>query len=225
MLSVKRREIKFFMTKQDSVTLQNRMSKLLTPDGFARKGYYRVRSLYYDSLENIDFYEKLFGDEKRKKIRLRVYGKDPDTIKLELKDKDGVYQNKLSLLLSREEADRFLRLDYCFLLERREESARLIYIVVTQGAYRPAVIVEYYRRAFVYPDFNTRITFDENIRACNGYQDFFAKELPFVPSYKDGVILEVKYNNILADSIKCILEEYSPFAVSASKYEMARGGV
>ncbi|MBR1634176.1 MAG: polyphosphate polymerase domain-containing protein [Lachnospiraceae bacterium] len=224
MLSVNRQELKFFMTKADSISLQRQLSAVLSPDVFAKKGYYRVRSLYYDSLENIDFYEKLCGEKKRKKVRMRVYGKDPDTIKLELKDKDGPYQQKLSLLLSRAEADAMLRSDYRFLLEREEEHAKLIYIIVTQGAYCPAVIVEYYRRAFVYPDFDTRITFDENIRSCDGHQDFFAKELPFMPGYKDGVILEVKYNGILIHSIQKILEEYLLFQVSASKYSIARGG-
>ena len=224
MLSVNRQEIKFFITKADSILLQQRLSVILSPDAFAKKGYYRVRSLYYDSLENIDFYEKLCGEKKRKKVRMRMYGKDPDTIKLELKDKNGSYQQKLSLLLSRDEANAMLRADYSFLLERKEKHAKLLYIVVTQGAYRPAVIVEYYRRAFVYPDFDTRITFDENVRSCDGHQDFFAKELPFMPGYKDGVILEVKYNGILVHSIREILEEYSLFQVSASKYSIARGG-
>ena len=224
MLSVNRQELKFFMTKADSISLQQRLSVILSPDVFAKKGYYRVRSLYYDSLENIDFYEKLCGEKKRKKVRMRVYGKDPDTIKLELKDKDGSYQQKLSLILSREEADAMLRSDYHFLLHREEEHAKLIYIIVTQGAYRPAVIVEYYRRAFVFRDFDTRITFDENIRSCDRCQDFFAKELPFVPGYKDGVILEVKFNGILVYQIQRLLEGYSLFQVSASKYSISRGG-
>lgn len=224
MLSVNRQEIKFYITKQESISLQSRLGEILKPDAFAQRGYYRVRSMYFDSLENIDFYEKLCGEKKRKKIRMRVYGKDPNTIKLELKDKDGAYQKKLSLLLSKDEADLMLNSDYGFLLERDEDNARLIYIIVTQGFYRPKRIIEYYRRAFVFPDFDTRITFDENIRSCDGYQDFFAKELPFVPGYNEGVILEVKFNGILVHSIQKVIEECCPFPVSASKYAISRGG-
>ena len=223
MLSVKRQEIKYILTKTDSIMLQKQLSVLLEPDAFARTGYYRVRSLYYDSFENVDYYEKISGEEKRKKLRMRIYGNDSDTIKIELKEKDGIYQQKVSLLISREEADCMLRSDYSFLLKRKDECAKLFYIIATQGAYRPAIIVEYYRRAFVFPDFDTRITFDENIRSCDGYQNLFAKELPFIPSYMEGVVLEVKFSGVLVNSIRRILEKYLLFQVSASKYVLSRG--
>ena len=220
---VNRRELKYYITKEDSINLQIQLSKLLHLDRFAEQGYYRVRSMYFDSFNDIDFNEKLNGNEKRKKIRLRTYENTTDLIKLELKDKNGIYQRKISLPLSKTEAYDMLHSNYSFLLERSEDYAKLIYIIVTEGLYRPKIIIEYNRCAFIYHDFDTRITIDENIRSCNSYQNFFEKELPFIPRY-NGVILEVKYNGILINQIQKILECYSLFQVSASKYSISRGG-
>lgn len=223
-LTVNRQEIKFLLTKPDSVAIQQELSKLLTPDDHARQGYYRVRSLYFDSLENIDFHEKLCGVRKRKKVRLRIYGADKETVKLELKDKDGAYQKKLSLFVTKDEARALIHRQYHILLEREEETAKLFYVILTQGAYRPAVVVEYDRRAFTHPDFVTRVTFDEHIVCCTSDPDFFQEDLPFVPADDGQVVMEVKFNGTLAEPIRTILGKYGLFHLSVSKYVMARGG-
>ena len=224
-LTVNRREMKYLLTKPQSVLLQQELSKILMPDNYARGGYYRVRSLYFDSLENIDFHEKLCGAQKRKKIRLRIYGADKETVKLELKEKDGAYQKKLSLFVTKEEALALIHRQYHILLERTEETARLFYVTLTQGAYRPAAIVEYDRRAFVHPEFVTRVTFDEKITHCMAGYEFFRDDLPLMPVDGDQVILEVKFNGTLVEPVRAVLGKYGLSNLSVSKYVMARGGI
>ena len=60
--------------------------------------------MYFDSLSNRDFQEKEDGLELRRKFRLRVYSPDADFALFEMKQKQGPYQRKRSLRLSRKEA-------------------------------------------------------------------------------------------------------------------------
>lgn len=53
-----------------------------------------IRSLYFDSLEDIDWQEKEDGIELRRKIRLRNYGSQSSFAKLEMKQKQGSNQKK-----------------------------------------------------------------------------------------------------------------------------------
>ena len=96
MLSVTRSELKYWISYQDSLLLQDEMAKLLSYDSYSENGFYRVKSLYFDSINNIDYMEKLAGTEKRK-IRLRIYDEDADFAKLELKQKEGAYPAKEKL--------------------------------------------------------------------------------------------------------------------------------
>ena len=223
-MKVDRCEKKYILSKEQSLLLKNQLMRVLSPDFHSLNGSYNVRSLYFDSLENIDFHEKLDGIQNRKKIRLRIYDRNPNVIKLEVKEKEGDYQKKQTLFLSQKEADEIILKNYNILLRREEDLAKQLYIIMTQGAYHPSVIVEYERRAFVHPDFNTRITFDENVRESEFVSGFFTRELPAFPVYRDNVVLEVKYTDFLIGAVQILLEQYQPFQVSVSKYAMSRGG-
>ena len=48
---------------------------------------YMIRSMYFDSINDDDYYEKLSGEVNRKKIRLRIYDKEGELVKLEIKQK------------------------------------------------------------------------------------------------------------------------------------------
>lgn len=77
---------------------------------------YTIRSLYFDSLEDVDWQEKEDGLELRRKIRLRNYGSQSTFAKLEMKQKQGANQKKRSLLLSKEDAQELISGDYSVLL-------------------------------------------------------------------------------------------------------------
>ena len=222
MLSVLRSELKYWISYRDSLLLQAELNKLLMPDDYSQDGFYRVRSLYFDSINQIDFTEKLDGVESRKKIRMRIYDEDTQTVKLECKQKTGALQHKESLLINRAETMQYMEGDYSGLLERPEETAWRLYSDMTLGCYRPAGIIEYDRCAYLYGEYNTRITIDRNVRSSELCLDLFEREIPWIPTIDDQVILEVKFNEKLIEPIKRILAKYHLTNVSVSKYGSGR---
>lgn len=218
MLSVFRSELKYWISYQDSILLQNELNKLLIPDDYSRDGFYRVRSLYFDSVDHKDYTDKMEGIEKRKKIRMRIYDEDASWVKLEYKQKVGMLQHKESLLISRDEALSYMDGEYGRLLDSAEELAWVLYTDMTLGGYRPAVIIEYERYAYVYGEYNTRITIDRHVRSSELELDLFGRDLAWMNTIEDAVILEVKFNRVLIEPIKKILAKYHLSNVSISKY-------
>lgn len=77
---------------------------------------YPLRSLYFDTEYDGDFFDKESGIEVRKKLRLRLYDPTGDFAVLEMKQKQGEQQHKRFLRLIREDAQRLIRCDYSSLL-------------------------------------------------------------------------------------------------------------
>ena len=87
----------------------------------------------------------------------------------------------------------------------------------------PVNIVEYEREAFVEKNGNVRITFDRNIGASRDVKRFFEKDIYAVPVLQPGAhILEVKYDELLPDYIRKIIDFGSLQKSSFSKYYYAR---
>lgn len=223
MLDVSRRELKYLVQTAEAARLCSRVSGVMHSDPNNGTEGYQVRSLYFDSLYDSDFEEKVSGCDRRKKIRLRIYNLSSEVIKLELKEKEGNAQRKRSLSLGREEADRMIRGDYLFLLERSEPTARWLYTYMTMRCYRPKCIVEYRRTAFLEPVNDIRITFDSELKATEAGKGFFDRELMLYPVAHPGeVTMEVKYNRFLYTHIKEILNQSDKIQISNSKYVRAR---
>lgn len=222
MLSIFRSELKYWISYSNSLLLQTELDQLLMPDPYSEGGPYRVKSLYFDSVNQKDYVEKLEGVERRKKIRMRIYDEDTDQVKLECKQKVGALQHKESLLISREDAVDYMEGDYGRLLDYPEELALRLYCDMVLGCYRPAVIVEYERYAYMYGEYNTRITFDRHVRSSETALDLFNRQLPWMHTIEDMVILEVKFNETLIEPIKKILAKYRLTNVSVSKYGSGR---
>lgn len=77
---------------------------------------YIIRSLYFDTPYDTDFFEKQAGVELRRKLRLRCYDPGLDYAMLEMKQKQGTRQLKRSLRISRADALRLIKGDYTTLL-------------------------------------------------------------------------------------------------------------
>lgn len=162
-----------------------------------------VRSLYFDTLGNKDFEEKLAGVECRRKMRLRIYSPQSRTALLEMKQKQGSNQLKRSLTISREHAEELMKGHYEVLLEYSDPFATECYGVLKTNCYIPKVIVEYKRMAFVFKENDTRITFDSNISASKLTGRFLEEYAGCFPVIHPGcVVMEVKYNNFLLAYIK-----------------------
>lgn len=221
-ISINRHEFKYVLDYSSYFSICSKLSKLLKKDSHGN-GKYRVRSLYFDSINNIDYNTKMSGDFDRKKIRLRIYDSKDMKVKLEMKIKKDDYMRKISLIISREDAYKLINLDYSVLLKYFSyDSAPIIYKTMILGSYRPVSMVEYDRVAFLYERYNTRITFDMNIKSSECNFNLFDKNPVYQDIISNKVILEVKYNEKLMKFIKDILVPYNLNRVAVSKYCMGR---
>ena len=85
MLDVSRKELKYSLHPAEAARLKRRLSFVMQGDPHNGTTGYRVRSLYFDTIFDGDFEDKVNGLEKRQKVRLRIYNTDAEVIKLELK--------------------------------------------------------------------------------------------------------------------------------------------
>lgn len=222
-LDVRRRELKYRISLAESLRAQQLLSQVLPGDANNGPDGYTVRSLYFDTLRNRDYEEKEDGLERRKKVRLRVYSPTAAVAKLELKEKDGAWQRKQSLVLPREAAERLLRGDYGPLAALDQPLAQQLYRLMLEELYRPVCTVEYRRYAFVVPANDIRITFDRHLTAGEGIPALFDGEDFLYPvGAPDDVTMEVKFNRFLFSYIRDLLEGIEKLPVSYSKYVMSR---
>lgn len=223
MLAVLRREEKYLLTLRESLQCAARFEKVLTPDEYSRDGAYQIRSLYFDTVDDRDFHDKLTEQNCRQKIRLRIYSPGDSHVKLELKQKENIYQKKRSLLITRADALALIDGRYSVLLNYEEQFAGEMFALLTERCYRPKTIIEYSRRAFMAKENNIRLTFDSDIRALEGDHCLFSDALPLYPVLPgDHVIFEVKYNRFLLGYITDIISCVDRRSVSASKYCLGR---
>ena len=84
MSSVLREEKKFLLSIDEALRLAHRLGGVMAADPHNGTHGYIVRSLYFDTVYDRDFYEKLSGAELRRKIRLRCYDPGADFAMLEI---------------------------------------------------------------------------------------------------------------------------------------------
>ena len=220
---VTRKERKYLTNLVSAKRLEALLDRVLIPDKYNGPTGYRIRSLYFDTIHDRDFHEKVQGIHLRRKIRLRLYDPKGDFALLEVKQKQGEDQMKRSLPLDRAEAMRIVRGDYDGLLERPEPFAKEVHALILINGYVPKTIVEYRRKAFVAKENRIRLTFDSDIRATETHLDPFDPELCLTPVFDPfNVVLEVKYNGFLLSYIRGLLNTIDASELSTSKYALAR---
>lgn len=223
MLKVSREEKKFLINLEEFRAKSHYLDGLLIPDEHNGADGYMIRSLYFDTVYDDDFFEKLEGVETRRKIRLRIYEPNAKTAKLEIKQKQGAMQLKRSLTMTREDAESLIKGRYDVLLNYNEEFAKECYALMQYKCYRPKTIVEYRRKAYIAKENKIRVTFDNNITATECSFDLFSDKLLLNPVMdKFNVVLEVKFNGFLLDYIRSFINSINKSELSVSKYALAR---
>lgn len=215
-----RKEIKYVVPLGKALAIRDRLDRLLERDSHCTDGPYSVRSLYFDSVNNIDFAEKLAGVRDRKKVRLRIYDKDASLCKLEIKQKSDDRQQKLSLIVSESDARELAR-GNSKALQRyfdSSETSRKAYGIMVQGQYRPVAQIEYDRLAYKYPLYDTRITLDMNIRSSESNLDLFSSEVCYTPVMRENAVLEVKYSGKLMGFLSAVFAQFHLTQGTYSKY-------
>jgi len=215
-----RHEYKYLISYEEMLSLRSKLNELLPID----RDYdgYMIRSLYFDSVNDDDYYDKLDGVINRKKIRIRIYDSSGDLVKLEIKSKYDIHQLKESLIISKEDALKLINEDYEVLLSYDNEVARKIYVMLKEGLYKPKTIIEYNRIAYK-TSTTTRITFDYNIKNSTDFDKFFSDDINYYDlTNNKEVVLEVKFDRFLEPYISNVLANYQSKAQSVSKYIMGR---
>lgn len=213
-----RHEYKYVIPYGEMLNLRNKLDQVLKLD---RGKAYLVRSIYFDSPDDVDYYDKQGGEMIRKKLRLRIYDINSDIAKLEIKGKYDYHQLKESLVISKEIAKRIINGDYSDLPKMDNELAKKIYVLLQSG-YRPKVIIEYDRAAYI-TSTTTRITFDYNIKRSHDFEKFYTNDINYLElTNPNDVVLEVKFDRFLEPYIGEILEKYTNRYQSVSKYVMGR---
>ncbi len=223
MNEVYRQEEKYLINQIDMQQLSGLLEAVMHQDSHNGAEGYCIRSLYFDTLNEQDYEDKLDGIELRKKIRLRIYDPSDSFAMLEMKQKEGNYQKKRSLRLEREDAIALTQGRYDCLLKYPDPFAQECFGLMHSKCYRPKTIVQYRRKAFVAKENNIRITFDHQIRATETNFDLFDPALNLYPVLDAfNSVLEVKYNGFLLSYIKNLINTANRSALSVSKYCLAR---
>ena len=218
-----REEKKFLISIEEFRDKSHYLDMLMIQDAHNGIDGYCIRSLYFDTLYDDDFFEKLEGVETRRKIRLRIYDPKSDFAMLEMKQKQGAAQKKRSLRMSREDAEALIKGRYEVLLHYEEPFAHECYALMQARCYRPKTIVQYNRKAYIAKENKIRITFDNNIVATESCFDLFSEHLVMNPVLdKFNVVLEVKFNGFLLDYIRRMINSINKSELSVSKYALAR---
>jgi len=222
-LDVLRTEKKYLISTATAGKIRSRLSYFLKTDPYCRgQRPYTVKSLYFDAIDDRDFWEKCDGLEVRKKIRLRSYG-DGEVYKLEWKRKQGAKQRKQSLAVSRQDAQAIAGGRFDCLRHYDAAPAQRLYTMMTEGVYRPKCLICYERLAYTVPTNDIRITFDSGIRTREGSFDLLREGDAFYPVQDEGqCILEIKYNHFLLDHIQTALAPFDLTESANSKYIRGR---
>lgn len=220
---VNRRELKYPIGEVDYYKVNELFQKVLTPDYNNKEYGYKIRSLYFDSLNNDDYFQKIDGEEVRKKIRLRIYDTKTNNVKLEIKRKINISQIKETITISKEDAIALINKDYSVLLKYENNTAKSAYNIMTLGQYRPVVLVDYNRRAYIHNENNIRVTLDSDIKSNEFDFDMFSDDVimtPIVDYY--NAVLEVKFDGELFCWISQALAGLDTTNRSLSKYCSSR---
>lgn len=221
-----RHELKFLCSQLQIELLMSQLDCLMDKDTHSgEKGFYTVRSLYFDDYHNSAMKQKEDGIDNRKKYRIRSYLSGMDEIfHLEIKYRLRDKVRKEACDLTKEETGKILEgipIEEAYSSERTV--LRQFELARDSMLLQPAVIVEYDRVPYVYPEGNVRITIDRNICASPATGAFMKQDIVTVPILERGFhLLEIKYDEYLPDVLRQAIQIVSPEKTSFSKFYLCR---
>lgn len=217
-----RHELKHAVSLADAAAIRRRMRTVARTDPHAGSdGCYRVRSLYFDNVDNKALLEKLVGLDNREKFRIRLYNGDPSFISLEKKSKRQGVCFKQTARLTEAQCRALLRGDTSWMIGHPLLTE--LRLKMTTQQLRPRTLVDYRREAFVYPAGNVRITLDSDLRTGLASTDLFRDSLPLpAEPGRSPILLEVKYDAFLPAVIRDLVQVPNRNAAAFSKYAACR---
>lgn len=219
-----RNELKYYIHTFEYAALRSRVSALMKMDHHSVDGEgYGIRSLYFDGLQDPALHDKNDGIFQRDKYRIRIYNGSDESIRLERKSKFGGYVCKDSANLTRAEYEQILARDIGFLADREDALLQEFRRAIDHHAFRPAIIVDYMREAYVYEEGNVRITFDKRLSAGVNAYDLFDQNLVLEEALPAPLtIMEVKFDHFLPETARRVIQSDVQIRSAISKYVICR---
>ncbi len=224
-----RHELKYQIDSKQLEELKIRLQNCMTLDPHVgEKGYYTIRSLYFDDYDNSCFYANEDGTDPREKFRLRIYNGADDRIRLELKRKEADKTLKKSALVDRAFCETVMAGDPVAFSQSENPVLNKFYLWQEMQGLGPKIIVEYDRIPYIHPDGNVRITLDMNMRSSlevdrflpKNQEDSYVSMRPIMPVGQH--LLEVKYDEFLPDYIYHAISMPGLQRTTYSKYYLCR---
>ena len=220
-----RSEWKYICKESDLARVNERISGVLEPDcNSGADGRYEIHSLYFDDFKDTCMMDNNAGVNERYKYRIRYYGSDINTLKLERKEKFnnkchkrscGILPDIFKKLLNNEAQEVYWKTDNAVL--------KKFCVDIMTRQFTPKVIIHYERTAYVEPATNIRITLDRNITASGEIESFLQGDYTRYSIQENNEhILEVKFDYILPSYIKNIVTDSSLVQTAFSKYYLGR---
>ncbi|MCM1175606.1 MAG: polyphosphate polymerase domain-containing protein [Blautia sp.] len=220
-----RNEWKYCCSAKDADMIRSRLSAVLCQDIHSGdNGKYEVHSLYFDDYRNSCAKENDAGVSTRFKYRIRYYGKQCGSMKLECKEKRNGYCHKESCPVSMEEYRMIMEGKSGGLFWRTEEPLLKKFCVCCMTRqFMPKAIIDYERTAYTEDISNIRITLDENISVSDDFSHFPDGDYMRYPvQEKERYILEVKFDDIMPGYIRHIVTNRRLVLSAFSKYCVGR---
>ncbi|MDD5043622.1 MAG: polyphosphate polymerase domain-containing protein [Patescibacteria group bacterium] len=219
-----REEYKYYVPLSAYPFLLQDLKKFVLRDKNAPKsGVYQVASIYFENMALRSYFDKIEGQARKIKLRLRFYPLDAESqLNIEFKYKI---------------------LDQCLKVKTRVDPALLPKILADKplppaqikndpvlwkflefkkiNNFWPFIRIDYKREAFfAQNDRDIRITFDYDVRCCRSGSQELCK--PFIPALPPGTkILEIKTPGRFPFWLAYLIKKYSLRKTSISKYSLA----
>ena len=223
--AVYRHELKYPISIADYLAIRQRLRPVMRPDSHTgADGRYKVRSIYFDNIEDKALREKINGVQKREKFRIRYYNNDFSFLTLEKKTKCSNLCMKRDARITEDECRAILDGQTGWMRAHPDALVREFYHKMGAQQLRPRVLVSYTREPYVYEAGNVRVTFDSEIRTSLFHRKFLETSVQDIPaaSQPGDIILEVKFDAFLPEIISDLLQTEGIRQQAFSKYGACR---
>lgn len=182
-----------------------------------RQGYYKISSVYFDTPALNCYFDRLDGNYRKTKFRLRSYNQDGAArsfVEMKHKVGDNNLKNKIeideklaaSLLNGRRNQD-----------ENNDVNSDYFQKILKINDFFPFIQISYKRIAFFYRHYqDLRLTFDSEIKCRRFKNANGVPHIPIIPS--QHVILEIKSRRQLPWWLLLLIKKYNLQKRSISKY-------
>lgn len=221
-----RSEYKYLTTNNDLELIEEKLSRILELDSHTNSinKNYIIHSLYFDDMNNTCMKDNDAGLGKRFKYRIRYYNDNLENLFLEKKEKINGLGHKIVCKISKEDYDNLINGNEMDVFWNTQNNIlKKFCIDINTRFFKPKIIIDYERTAYVEPITNVRVTFDRNISCSKGIDNFLDREYIKYPLLNtDRHILEVKFDSVLPSYIIGAVEATKACQTSFSKYYLSR---